>query len=203
MVEELKMKAFNIKDGRQLGTKQFPREKKMYKLLAKIPGLLESKSQFRPLRINKRAEKGPDFIAINKKGHLILGELKVGTLAYVAVNQMKRYARRFIKMRQKDLEKQIDKKEYSSLQEAYKNFLPKKARNALLNPSRRRLQLVLVAERFSDNALKEVNRLMPRGKLRKSVKDIKCLKLQLFRSNSAKAIAVGEIISGNKRRLSK
>jgi len=196
------MKVFNI-TGPVLRSQQFSREPKIYKLLNENPELLEKNSQFRLLKINKRSEKGPDFIAINKKGHLIVGEIKAGTLPSVAVKQLKGYAIRFSEMRKDELDREISGHKFPSLRKAYKGFLPKKAQTALLNPSRRRLQLVLVAERFSDKALKEADLQKLPNKLRKVIKDIKCLQLQLFRNNGAKVIAVGEVISGNNRRLSK
>lgn len=197
------MKAFFI-DGRPLKHKKFSREKRIYKLLANIPGLLEKDSQFRLLSINVGPEKGPDFVGLNKRGHIILGEIKAGSLRRDAWKQLKVYGKKFGAMRKAELERVICKGGiFNSLRSAYKRFLSKTAQSAFLNPARRRIQLVLVAERFSDKTLVEINRQKMGRKLRNIVKDIKCLEVRLFKVDTSKIIAVAEIISGNKRKLAK
>jgi len=54
------------------------RETEIYTLLERYPGLFEKGTLFRLLSVNVRTEKGPDFIAVNHKGHLIIGEIKRG-----------------------------------------------------------------------------------------------------------------------------
>lgn len=191
-------------DGRPLKYKKFRREKKIYKLLRNIPDLLEKDTQFRPLSINVGPEKGPDFVGLNKKGHLIIGEIKIGTLDRVAWKQVKTYGKKIGKMRQEELESDIYRgRNNKSLRSEYKGFLSKKAQSAFLNPSRRRIQLVLVAERFSDRVLTEINRQKMSQKLGKIVKDVKCLEVRLFKVDSNKTIVVSEIILGNKRKLAR
>lgn len=191
-------------DGRPLKYKKFRREKKIYKLLSRIPGLMEKNSQFRFLSINIGPEKGPDFIGLNKKGHFILGEIKAGSLGYGAWGQLKTYGKKFMGMRQKELERIVYRGGiYKSLRSAYKGFLSKTAQMAFLNPARRRLQFVLVAERFSDRTLTEINFRKMGRKLRNAVKDVKCLKVCLFKADSSKTIVVSEIILGNKRKLAR
>lgn len=196
------MKAF-LTTGEQLKQKRFRREKKIYGLLGRIPGLMEKSSQFRFLSINTGPEKGPDFIGLNKKGHLILGEIKAGPLRHEAWNQLKIYGKKFMRMRKNELERVVYRGGiYRTLRGAYKGFLSKTAQMAFLNPSRRRLQFVLVAERFSDRTLKEINSRKIGRKLHNAVKDIKCLEVCLFRIGSGKTIAVAKIVAGDRRKLS-
>jgi hypothetical protein len=197
------MKAFFI-GGHPLKSKSFSRERKIYRLLAKIPGLLEKDTQFRPLKINVGPERGPDFIGLNKKGHLIIGEIKKGTLRRVAWKQVKTYAKKIGKMHKKELESAIYKDGNSmSLKSIYKGFLSKTAQLAFLNPSRRCVQLVLVAERFSDRVLREIHHQKIGHKLDEIVKDVKCLEVNLFKIDSNKTIVISEIILGNRRKLAK
>jgi len=107
------------------------------------------------LCLNKGPEKGPDFIAVNQKGHLLLGEIKRGPMSAVAWHQAKEYARRFGELRKDQLGASLNKAGLSRpLKEAIRGFLGGTAKRALLNPSRRKLQLVLVAESFSDQMLR-------------------------------------------------
>src|SRR3989338_6990408 len=197
------MKAF-FTSGEPLKQRRFTREKKIYRLLGRIPSLMEKDSQFRLLSINIGPEKGPDFIGLNKKGHLILGEVKAGSLRNDAWTQVKTYGKKYMKMRQKELEQIVSRGgTYKSLCNAYKGFLSKTAQMALLNPSRRRLQFVLVAERFSDGVLNKINSRNMGYKLRNAVKDIKCMEVCCFKIGAGKTIAVAKIILGSKRKLSR
>jgi hypothetical protein len=182
---------------------RFKRERHIYKLLDEAPGLLEKGSRFRLLRLNSRAEKGPDFIGFNKRGHLILGEIKAGSLRANAWRQVKRYAKQFAIKRRKDLEKIVDRKRFPSLKHAYGNFLSRKAQRALLNPAKRRRQLVLVEERFSDKILARVKREKMNAQLQRYVKDVKCLAVQVYEVPGPGSVAVTEVLSGKWKKLGK
>ncbi len=139
------------------------REKAIYALLERTPELLEKKAQFRLLSINKGPEKGPDFVAVNKKGHLVLGEIKRGSLSIRAWGQVKTYAKRFAKMRHRELNEELSGAlRGRDIRRSLPGFLGSTAWRALLNPSSRRLQLVLVAKGFSDRVLRSIARAPPR-----------------------------------------
>jgi len=72
----------------------FGRERDIYALFEAMPEILEKPTLFRPLCINKGPEKGPDFIAVNKKGHLLIGEIKNRSFRTDGWIQAKRYASR-------------------------------------------------------------------------------------------------------------
>src|SRR5262245_13693838 len=133
------------------------REAEIYGLLHGCPDLFEKGTLFRVLSINVRTEKGPDFIAVNHKGHLIIGEIKRGGMPKGGWSQAKRYAKLLGRMRESNLEQYISDRNSGSakksLRQVTKGILGRTARDAFFNPSRRRVQLILVAEAFSDAIL--------------------------------------------------
>ena len=71
----------------------------------------------------------------------------------------------------------------------------------LLNPSRRKLQLVFVAEHFSDRVLRATTRAGLGSILRTSVTDIKCIELRTYRVPRKATLAVASVVAGRHRRL--
>ena len=191
-------------DGKLIKPLRVERERRMYELIRRNSELLESSSQFRLLTANKGPEKGPDFIGVNRRGQLVLGEIKAGPLRADAWRQVKGYANRFRKMRKQELERHIiHGGMYSSLDVAGRNLLSSTAKRALLNPSLRRLQLVLVAESFSDRVLEEIRKKGRKATIRRFVKDVKCVEMQVFKIRKKGTIATVTVIAGRARRLRK
>jgi len=180
----------------------FGQEKDIYALFEAMPEVLEKPTLFRLLYINKGPEKGPDFIAVNKKGHLLLGEIKNRSFRIDGWIQAKRYAKRFAKMREDELNNELSKVGAgTSVRRAVKGFLGSTAKAALLNPSRRRLQIILVAESFSDKVLRITHRDDLGAPLKSKVKDVKCIVVQTFVVPRAAKFAVAAVISGKRRKL--
>ena len=180
----------------------FGREKDIYALFKAMPQVLEKPTLFRLLYMNKGPEKGPDFVAVNKKGHLLLGEIKNRSFRIDGWTQAKRYAKRFSKMREDELDIELCKvRAGTSVRRAVKGFLDPTAKRALLNPSRRKLQIVLVAERFSDKVLRRTHRKDLGAPLKSKVKDVKCIEVQTFAVPQAAKFAVAAVISGKRRKL--
>jgi hypothetical protein len=92
---------------------------------------------------------------------------------------------------------------YKSLDRAGHNLLSSTAKRALLYPSLRRLQLVLVAEAFSDRVLEEISEKRRKATIRKFVKDVKCVEMQVFEVKKKGTIATATIVAGRARRLRK
>ncbi|MBI5622996.1 MAG: hypothetical protein HY924_04370 [Elusimicrobia bacterium] len=189
--------------GAQPKPVHFRREKDIYALLKNQPHILEKETQYRMLLINKGPEKGPDFIAVNRRGHLLLGEVKKGPLSLVAWRQIRRYAKRFCKMRKDDLNGVLVKAGIGPLQKTLKGkrLLSSTGWKALLNPSRRKLQLVLVAEGFSDRVLQGMSHDLLGNPLRSKVKDVKCVELRMYRVSGSTQFAIASVIAGNRRQL--
>ena len=82
-----------------------------------------------------------------------------------------------------------------------KGFLDPTAKRALLNPSKRRLQIILVAEGFSDKVLRSTRRDNLGSPLKSKVKDVKCIEVQTFAVPRAAKFAVAAVISGKRRKL--
>lgn len=178
-------------------------EKDIYELLHHNPDLLEDNTQWRFLGLNKGPEKGPDFIAVNRMGDLLLGEIKCPNMRREAWPQIKKYALHFSRMREAALNKAIAGKEARSnpLKKIISGFLNKTGRSAIINPSRRKLQLVLIAENFSDDNLRLMN-INTLGKmLRKSVKDVKCIEIQVYKTSERGNFVITSIVSGRRRKL--
>ena len=114
------------------------REAEIYGLLHGCPDLFEKNTLFKVLSINVRTEKGPDFIAVNHKGHLIIGEVKRGGMPASGWVQAKRYAKMLGRMREPELEQYIGNRETGkhpqSLRGLTKGFLGPTARAAFFNP---------------------------------------------------------------------
>jgi hypothetical protein len=183
------------------------REDEIYALLLRRPELLEKNTLFKVLSINVRTEKGPDFIAVNHKGHLIIGEIKRGGMPAGGWAQAKRYAKLLGRMREAELEHYIaDRtagKDTPSLRHATKGFLGPTARAAFFRPSRRRVQLLLVAEHFSDSLLRSATRAKLGARLRELVRDVKCVEIRTYRVRSRSTFGIASVVSGRSRRLRK
>lgn len=195
------MNAFTLQ-GKRLRCLPFHRERRIYRLFSKIPALLDRSAQFRLLALNVGPEKGPDFLGLNDRGHLVIGEIKKGTMGRGGLIQARCYAKLFLTMRQRDLDGIVAGGGcYPSIRAATKNFLSRTAQSALRNPSRRRIQIVLVAERFSDTFLRDATRDRLGRTLRRAVKDIKAVAVQLLRVAPSREIVVAEVVGGRRRRL--
>ncbi|MBI4588016.1 MAG: hypothetical protein HY725_04210 [Candidatus Rokubacteria bacterium] len=178
------------------------REREIYCLLRVNPELFEKDTQFKLLYVNKRAEKGPDFVAVNRKGHLLLGEVKKGGLPTSAWSQAKRYAKRFANMREAELNIQLARSGISKkVRDLLRGFLSSTGFAALLNPSRRKLHLVFVAEAFSDRILRATTRDSLGRVLRSKVKDVKCVELRTYRVPRAATLAIASVVGGRRRRF--
>ena len=181
------------------------REAEIYGLLNGCPDLFEKNTLFKVLSINLRTEKGPDFIAVNHKGHLIIGEVKRGGMPTGGWVQAKRYAKMLGNMRESELEQYIENraagKRPQSLQGLTKGFLGPTARAAFFNPSRRRVQLILVAEDFSDSILRSATRARLGARLRQLVRDVKCVQVRTYRVRSRSTFGIASVVSGRSRRL--
>lgn len=177
--------------------KPLRRERMIYKLLDKAPDLLEKGTQLKLLSLNTRHEKGPDFVGANKRGQLVLGEIKKGSLRPDAWPQIQGYATEFAQMRSRKLDEAIQDNAKMEL----RGFLSRTAWNAFFNPSRRRLQLVLIAEDFSDKILRRATKKNLWSKLQKVVKDVKCIQIQTFAVKGHGEIAVAAGLSGRRRKL--
>jgi hypothetical protein len=166
----------------------------MYGFLDRNPELLASRFHFRILSANKGPEKGPDFIGINRQGQLVLGEIKAGPLnrGRLASNQG---------LREEVWEHVRRGGRFTSLGSAGRNLLSSKAKRALYYPSRRRLQLVLVAEMFSDQVLREIEKKGRTVSIRRFVKDVKCVEMQVFKVRAIGTIVAAAIVSGRARQL--
>jgi hypothetical protein len=152
---------------------------------------------YKLLSLNTGPEKGPDFVAANKRGHLVLGEIKRGSLRPDAWPQIQTYAKKFGEMRWRELDaaiKGVTKKELQG-------FLSRTAWNAFFSPSRRKLQLVLIAEDFSDQVLRRAARKNLNARLQRVVKDVKCIQIQTFHVKGHGEIAVASGLSGRRRKL--
>lgn len=181
------------------------RESEIYALLHGCPDLFEKGSLFRVLSLNVRTEKGPDFIAVNHRGHLVLGEVKRGGMSAGGWAQAKRYAKLLGQMRESELEGYISSrsrdKGKSTLRQLTKGFLGPTARAAFFNPSRRRVQLILVAEAFSDSILRSATRARLGARLHRLVRDVKCVQLRTYQVRSRSTFGVASVVSGRSRRL--
>jgi hypothetical protein len=89
----------------------------------------------------------------------------------------------------------------TGIRKAVKGFLGLTALQALLNPSRRKLQIVLVAESFSDKVLRSTHRDDLGAPLKSKVKDVKCIAVQTFFVPRAAKFAIATVISGKRRKL--
>jgi len=89
----------------------------------------------------------------------------------------------------------------TGIRKAVKGFLGSTATRALINPSRRRLQIVLVAESFSDKVLRRTRRDDLGVPLKSKVKDVKCIAVHMFLVPRASKFAIATIISGKRRKL--
>jgi hypothetical protein len=183
------------------------RETEIYALLQRYPGLFEKGTLFRLLSVNVRTEKGPDFLAVNHKGHLIIGEIKRGGLPPGAWAQVKYYAKRLGRMRELELERYIanrsSEKDARTLRDLTRGFLGPTARAAFFNPSRRRVQLLLVAEDFPDVVLRNATRAKLGTRLREIVRDVKCVQVRTYRVRSRSTFGIASVVSGRGRRLRK
>jgi hypothetical protein len=183
------------------------RETEIYALLHRYPGLFEKGTLFRLLSVNVRTERGPDFIAVNHKGHLIIGEIKRGVLPGTAWTQVKHYAKRLGRMREQELERYIANRgkptNKRSLRDLTRGFLGPTARAAFFYPARRRVQLLLVAEDFSDAVLRNATRVKLGARLRALVRDVKCVQLRTYRVRSRSTFGIASVVSGRGRRLRK
>lgn len=181
------------------------REAEIYALLQGCPELFEKNTLFKVLSVNVRTEKGPDFIAVNHKGHLIVGEVKRGGMPAGGWAQAKRYAKLLGRMREADLDqyiaKRADSKHVPQLRGVTKGFLGPTARAAFFNPSRRRVQLLLVAETFSDSLLRSATRARLGARLRELVRDVKCIQVRTYRVRSQSTFGIASVVSGRSRRL--
>lgn len=177
------------------------RERDIYALLRKRPELFDKDTQLHVLYVNRGPEKGPDFIAVNKRGHLLLGEVKLRGLPVGAWAQAKQYAKRFAKMRERAIDAELAKAGVPRLRETLRGFLGPTAFQALLNPTRCKLQLVFVAEHFSDGVLRTMTRPALGSILRASVTDIKCIELRTYRVPRKTTLAVASVVAGRHRRL--
>jgi len=180
----------------------FGQERDIYALFEAMPEVLEKPTLFRPLCINKGPEKGPDFIAVNKKGHLLIGEVKNRSFRTDGWIQAKRYAKRFAEMREAELNTELRRAGmHVGIRKAVKGFLGSTAKRALLNPSRRRLQIILVAESFSDKILHSTRRDDLGAPLKSKVKDVKCIVVRMYAVPRAARFAIATVISGKRRKL--
>jgi hypothetical protein len=180
----------------------FWRERDIYALFAAMPEVLEKPTLFRLLSINKGPEKGPDFIAVNKKGHLLIGEIKNRSFRTDGWIQAKHYAKRFAKMREPALDTELGRAGvHAGIRKAVKGFLGSTAMRALLNPSGRRLQSILVAESFSDKVLRSTRRDDLGVPLKSKVKDVKCIVVRMFAVPRAARFAIATVITGKRRKL--
>jgi hypothetical protein len=183
------------------------REAEIYALLEGCPELFEKNTLFRVLSINVRTEKGPDVIAVNQKGHLIIGEVKRGGMPVGGWAQAKRYAKLLGRMRETELDQYIanrsSERHTGLLRAMTKGFLGPTARAAFFNPSRRRVQLVLVAEGFSDSVLRSATRAKLGARLREVVRDVKCVQVRTYRVRSRSTFGIASVVSGRSRRLRK
>ncbi|MCX5795095.1 MAG: hypothetical protein NTY77_06350 [Elusimicrobia bacterium] len=185
------------------------RERKLYALLKEHPEILEKDSHFRLLSINRRSEKGPDFIGVNNKGHMIIGEVKLRGLHQGAWDQAKSYAKRVGRMRENELDQYIKSRvkagrgEAGSLRDLTRGLLGPAARLAFFNPSHRRVQLLLVAEDFPDDVLRDADRCNLGQNLRGLVKDVKCVQVQLYQAPARSTLAITSVLSGRHRRVKK
>jgi hypothetical protein len=181
------------------------REAEIYALLERCPELFEKNTLFKVLSVNVRTEKGPDFIAVNHKGHLVIGEIKRGSMPVAGWVQAKQYAKRLGEMRERELDAYIAKRQAGQnprpLRSMTKGFLGLTARAAFFNPSRRRVQLILVAEGFSDSLLRTATRARLGARLRKIVRDVKCVQPRTYRVRSRSTFAVASVVGGRSRRL--
>lgn len=174
------------------------RERKIYDLLHRVPGLLEKGTQLRLLSLNTGPEKGPDFVAVNQRGHLVLGEIKKSSLRPNAWPQIKGYAKKYGKMRWKEL----DAKFNITTNQLLRRFLHRTAAwSALRSPVRRKIQLVLMAESFSDKALRAAAARNLGAGLKKKVKDVKCIEIQMYRVKGPADIVAVSVVSGRRRKL--
>jgi len=151
--------------------------------------------------MNRGPEKGADFVAVNKKGHLLLGEVKRGALSVSAWAQAKQYAKRFAKMREHAIDAEPAKARVSGLPETLRAFLGSTAFQALLNPARRKVQLVFVAEYFSGRVLQATTRAALGPILRKRVSGIKFIELPTYGVPRKATLAVASVVAGSHRRL--
>jgi len=178
------------------------RERQIYRLLNDVTGILDKDTLVKVLSVNEGPEKGPDFLAVNKKGHLLLGEVKRGGLPSSAWAQAKQYAKRFAKLREKQLDEELAKAgKRGRIRMALKGFLNERARRAFLNPSRRKLQLVFVAEHFGDHILRRATHATLGAGLRARVTDVKCVELRTYRVHGGGSFAVASVVGGRRRRL--
>ena len=178
------------------------REPELYRLLRRKPEILDKDTQVRMLYVNRGPEKGPDFLAVNKQGDLLLGEVKRGALPRGAWFQAKQYAKRFAKMPEAAIDAELKKvRIHKGIRRAMRGFLGSTALRALLNPSRRKIQLVFVAEHFADRTLQVANRGALGAILRAAVKDVKCVELRVYRVPRTRTVAVASVIGGRRRRL--
>jgi len=183
------------------------REAEIYALLKGCPELLERNTLFRVLSINVRTEKGPDFIAVNRKGHLVIGEVKRGGMREGGWAQAKRYAKLLGGMREEELDQYIEDRalghDTPSLRSLTKGFLGPTARDAFFSPSRRRVQLLLVAEQFSDALLRTATRARLGARLRRLIRDVKCVEIRTYHVRSRSTFGIASVVSGRSRRLRK
>jgi hypothetical protein len=181
------------------------RESEIYALLHGCPDLFEKGSLFRVLSLNVRTEKGPDFIAVNHRGHLVLGEVKRAGMSAGGWAQVKQYAKLLGKMRERELDDYISRRNGKipkpTLRQLTKGFLGPTARDAFFNPSRRRVQLILVAETFSDSILRSATRARLGARLRRLVRDVKCVQLRTYQVRARSIFGVASVVSGRSRRL--
>jgi hypothetical protein len=177
------------------------RERELYTLLRRCPELFDKETQFRVLYVNEGPEKGPDFVAVNKRGHLLLGEVKRGGLPVAAWSQAKAHAKRFAKMREAALNAELAKAGVQELRRELRGFLGSTEFNALLNPSRRKLQLVFVAEAFSDDVLRRTKRAALGSILRAKVTDVKCIEIHTYRVPARATLAIASAVAGAHRRV--
>lgn len=180
------------------------REAEIYALLHRHPELFEKGTLFRLLSVNVQTEKGPDFLAVNRKGHLIIGEIKRGGLHLGALAQAKYYAKRLGRMREAELNNYLARRaDTRFLRDLTRGFLGPTARAAFFNPSRRKVQLLLVAEDFPDLVLRNATRSKLGKRLREFVKDIKCVQIRTYRVRARSTLAIASVVSGWRRRLRK